>query len=297
MEKTIKDSSRCISPYYKKAEAMAFPCGKCVNCKKRRVSGWSFRLLQQFKIAKSAWFVTFTYTTDTVPLSKKGRMTLDKRDWQLFMKRLRKVHQNKIVYYTCGEYGSEKYRPHYHAIMYDVELEKLIGEEMASKVRNNAKAMLTGKTQIDCPLWGKGHITIGTVSAASIGYVLEYISKAERIPQYKGDDREPEFSLMSKGIGKNYINPQSKKWHKADIYNRFYSPLQDGKKASLPRYYREKIYTKLERERIGKYLENKERDENMTKSMEEIDEEMVVLQAWRSTLATTGNREKRSLKL
>lgn len=334
MQKTIKNDSRCISPFTKKGETMSFPCGKCVNCKKRRVSGWSFRLQQQAKIASSAWFVTFTYTTLTVPITPKGRMSLDRRDFQLFLKRLRKCQGlKKISYYTCGEYGTEKYRPHYHAIMFDVDLKNLVGEAMATKAMCNRESMLIGKTQMDCPLWGKGHVTIGQVSPASIGYVLEYISKKERIPQYKGDDREPEFSLMSKGIGANYFShgqkiisykvsvsqkvrrkgafrntilwrPKRKhilkkevvQWHKADINNRFYAPLPDAKKASLPRYIRERIYTKMERELIGLYLERKENDRYMTLTREEQNQEDLTLSSYRELLATTADRESRSLK-
>lgn len=282
---------------------MEFPCNKCVNCKKKRVSGWSFRLMKQHRVSNTAWFITFTYTTDTVPISgykdgkeisKHHRMTLDKRDFQLFMKRLRKVHQDKISYYTCGEYGTEKYRPHYHAIMFNVELKHLIGH-LAEVALLNREIMLQGKHHFECSLWGKGHITIGTVSPASVGYVLEYISKPQRIPQYEGDDREPEFSLMSKGIGKNYLTPEIRRWHKEDIKNRYYTPLVEGKKGSLPRYYKEKIYTQFERQAIGAYLQKEEDDKNMTKTLQQIEKEMTDLQAVRSKLATSDHKDKRSL--
>lgn len=299
MEKTIKNPnfSRCINPFKKehREKLMDFPCGKCVNCKKRRVSGWSFRLMQQHRVSNTAWFITFTYTTETVPISPRHRMTLDKRDFQLFMKRLRKLHQDKISYYTCGEYGTEKYRPHYHAIMFNVELKHLIGQ-LAEVALLNRETMLEGKHHFECPLWGKGHITIGTVSPASVGYTLEYISKPQRIPQYKGDDREPEFSLMSKGIGKNYLSPEIQKWHKDDFYKRYYLPLEDGKKACMPRYYTQKMYTPYQRRLIGERLQQERNDEKMTKTKKQRQKEVVDLNAYRNLLATTGHREKRSLK-
>ncbi|MDX8558692.1 hypothetical protein OZ663_18615, partial [Elizabethkingia sp. HX CGY] len=48
-------------------------------------------------------------------------MSLDYRDFQLFMKRARKLQEKKISYFLVGEYGSQTFRPHYHAIVFDVE--------------------------------------------------------------------------------------------------------------------------------------------------------------------------------
>jgi hypothetical protein len=45
-----------------------------------------------------------------------------------------------------------------------------------------------------------------------------------------------------------------KAWHEADMLNRMYVPLKDGKKIAMPRYYKDKIYTKEQRQHIGAYL-------------------------------------------
>lgn len=42
-----------------------------------------------------------------------------------------------------------------------------------------------------------------------------------------------------------------RKWHMADADNRMYCNLTDGKKISMPRYYKLKLYTDEERESIG----------------------------------------------
>lgn len=78
---------------------MSFPCGKCPKCVKRRQSGWSFRLQQQFKVATHAQFITLTYDTSTVPVTERGYMVLCKRDLQLFFKRLRKAANKE----SCGQ--------------------------------------------------------------------------------------------------------------------------------------------------------------------------------------------------
>ena len=52
---------------------------------KRRTSGWSFRLVKEGERSNSALFVTLTYDTAFVPITKNGYMTLDKKDLQKFL--------------------------------------------------------------------------------------------------------------------------------------------------------------------------------------------------------------------
>lgn len=171
----------CLTPFLvknkKTNEQVPVPCGKCPECLKRRVSGWSFRLLQEDKVADSSIFLTLTYDVSNVPLTKNGFMVLCKRDVQLFFKRLRRAHpagHRPIRYYAVGEYGGRTNRPHYHVILF------------------NAKPELIQEA------WNLGQIHYGTVGGASVGYTLKYMCKPSRIPMHRNDDRIKEFSLMSK---------------------------------------------------------------------------------------------------
>ncbi|AXH71943.1 MAG: replication initiator protein [Microviridae sp.] len=49
-------------------------------------------------------------------------------------------------------------------------------------------------------------------------------------------------------------------WHKADISNRVYCNLPGGKKKSMPRYYRDKMYTAEERGFLKGEFEKKNRE-------------------------------------
>lgn len=225
----------CITPFYKKDDmqkSMAFPCGKCPQCLKRRVSAWSFRLMQEESVSKSANFITLTYDTLHIPITERGFLNLCKRDVQLFFKRLRKSHSSNgesavIKYYCVGEYGGRTKRPHYHILIFNAKLELIQ------------------------PAWNLGAIHYGTVTGASVGYCLKYMTKTKKIPMHKNDDRTPEFSLMSKGIGESYLNDTMVRWHHKDKNNRMYCNLLDGKKIAMPRYYKNKIYTDEERKQIG----------------------------------------------
>jgi hypothetical protein len=87
---------------------------------------------------------------------------------------------------------------------------------------------------------------VGKVSGDSIAYTCKYIDKQKRIPLHINDDRVPEFSLMSRKLGENYLNKQNIAWHKSDI-TRNYIVKEGGFKIALPRYYRERIYNSLEK--------------------------------------------------
>jgi len=235
-------STKCITPFHVKdkftGEYIPVPCSKCPPCKKRRTSGWSFRLVKEGERSQSALFVTLTYNTEVVPITKNGFMNLDKADVQKFMKRLRKLSNEKLKYYLCGEYGTKRMRPHYHLIIFNADKEKV---ELAWTLDRR-------------PL---GQIYIGDVNEASIGYTLKYMTKKGKIPMHYNDDRQKEFSLMSKGLGSNYLTENMIKWHKNNIEERMYCNLKGNKKIAMPRYYKDKIYSDFDKVRISNHIKEK----------------------------------------
>lgn len=147
-------------------------------------------------------------------------MTLRKRDFQLFMKRLRKLCPDaKLKYYAVGEYGTQNNRPHYHAIIFNCKNPDHYNES-----------------------WGLGQIHVGQVTGDSIAYTMKYIDKPGVRRLHARDDRELEFPLMSKGLGANYLSPEIIHYHKSDL-SRMYVTKEGGHRVALPRYYRQKIYT------------------------------------------------------
>lgn len=235
------------------------PCGNCPPCKKRRVDSWVFRLMQEEKVSSSAYFVTLTYNTENVPLTPRGWMTLnkgydivekvdkktgeivkkkkDRCDFTKYMKRLRKLcGGNTLKYYAVGEYGTDNQRPHWHAIIFNVPRETLLFDAWH----------LDGKQL--------GQVHVGQVSGDSIAYCCKYLDKEQtrlfgvNRQGYKFyfpksvDDRVPEFSLMSKGLGANYVTESIKKYHLAD-QSRLYLTVDGGFKIAMPRYYKDLIFS------------------------------------------------------
>lgn len=91
------------------------PCGRCVGCRLRRANEWALRVMHEAKLHPANCFVTLTYRDEDLP--ENG--SLRHRDFQLFMKRLRK--RADVRFYMCGEYGEQKLRPHYHACLFGVD--------------------------------------------------------------------------------------------------------------------------------------------------------------------------------
>lgn len=236
----------CLTPWERKHDGAIYPvnCGRCQQCTVNRISGWSYRLMVEEQNCSSAFFVTLTYSTDTVPITKNGFMNLRKSDLQKFFKRLRKHElnkNNKIKYYAVGEYGGRYLRPHYHIILFNASLDSLFD---AWKLKQNEI----------------GHIHIGTVSTASVGYTLKYINKAGKIPLHNRDDRQKEFSLMSKGLGKQYLTNAVIQWHHADMVNRAYIPLSGQSKIALPRYYSTRLYDKNQKQLIANQSDARQKE-------------------------------------
>jgi len=204
------------------------PCGKCPYCLQRRANNWVFRCMQEAKVSDSSIWCTFTY--ETPPMTKTNMMTLRKRCFQLFIKRLRRsLPLANIKYYACGEYGDTYERPHFHAIIFNADadsIEKAWNRYVDGTIRN-------------------GFVTFDEVNERTVMYTAKYMNKGKLIPKFEGDIRLPEFQLFSKGLGISYLTEAKIAYHKADTSRLF--TYVDGHKKALPRYFRLKIYDEEER--------------------------------------------------
>lgn len=234
----IKVKNRYFSTDYSKSQdrTTTVRCGICEGCLKTKITDWAFRLEQEGKVSLHVHFVTLTYSPGFVPLTKNQFQTIQKRDVQLFMKRLRlnQDHGN-LKYFACGEYGSNTYRPHYHIILFNCD---------------DQQDIIDAWTKDGKPL-GNTHI-VNDISNGAIPYTLKYMYKKGLVPAwdeineetgeiYIPDDRNPEFRIMSQKLGLSYLTPAIVKWHLADSKNRMYVTMKNGINVAMPRYYREKL--------------------------------------------------------
>ncbi len=238
---------RCVTPIRLKNDRIYngttyqvrnVPCGRCYACLMNRREQWTIRLTEELKVSKSAFFITLTYEDENLPIND-GVATLDKKDVQDFMKRLRHTQNEKIRYYISGEYGPNTWRPHYHGIIFN-----LIG----------SKSVVENKL---FEAWKKGFISIGNVTKGRIRYVSGYIVNKQEFVDFEALGLQAPFALMSRrpGIGADYID-KMKKWHQATD-ERFYYP-ENSQKKTLPRFYRDKIYTDVQKSVNALKMEKKD---------------------------------------
>lgn len=208
------------------------PCSKCPECKKAKFNSWLFRISKEQQRSENPLFITLTYADEHLPMVGAYVPTLVKRDLQLFFKKLRKAHSktstSKLKYYAVGEYGSKTARPHYHLILFNLLDSNLVN-----------------------PAWGMGFDYTKPVEGGAITYVLKYIQKPSEWD--KRDIRQREFSLMSKGIGTNYLTDNMVQYHHRDVANCFVT-LPGNIKLPMPKYFKEKIYSEEMRKKVTDYL-------------------------------------------
>lgn len=214
----------CQTPRYLHKQDIIVPCGNCPFCGATKRSDWALRLHYEARKHSVKKFVTLTYADPHLHW-KDGVSQLDKRDVQLWLKRVRRTGA-KVRYFAVGEYGSKTYRPHYHVLLF--------GDVSDDVIRDS---------------WPLGHVHIGQVTDASVMYCLGYIVNGKGWKMVNGKRTRP-FALMSRrpGLGANYLSPAMIEWHQSGRKN--YAIL-DGGKRHLPRYYKCKIFSKIDLVRIA----------------------------------------------
>ena len=105
----ISDNTKlCISG----EEAVSIPCGQCIGCRLDHSNEWASRCMLEMKKYDKNCFLTLTYDEEHVPQSwycdlethkEKISLTLQKKDFQLFWKRLR----HNFFKFFCLAIGQE----------------------------------------------------------------------------------------------------------------------------------------------------------------------------------------------
>ncbi len=226
------------------------PCGHCLGCRMEKSKGWALRCMHEASLYDDNSFITLTYEDSKCQsqLHIENNHSLNKKHFQLFMKRLRKKNTNKIKFYHCGEYGESNHRPHYHAILFNKDFDDKIP-------LHNKKDLYTSKSLEEawtCSMCEKpiGFSTVGNVTFDSAAYVSRYIMKKQygdrAITHYvnkeTGEQILPEYSTMSRGgrTGKGLAYEWFKQ-HKDEIYHKDFITTE-GFKMKPPKYYDDLMY-------------------------------------------------------
>lgn len=209
------------------------PCGQCIGCRLEYARQWAVRAVHELKCHKRSCFLTLTYSDKNLP--QDG--LLEKKELQKFQKRLAKyIAPIRVRYMSCGEYGEETNRPHYHIILYGYDF-----PDKEKYSENQGYPIYTSK--ILDRLWEYGECKIGSVTFESCCYVARYMLKKQKGKNKRTDGGE-EFLFSSRQPGLGEMHYQK---YKGEIYETD-SVIVRGKEMRPPKYYDSKFEEYAEKE-------------------------------------------------
>lgn len=201
---------------------------------------WSVRIQHEAQLYDHSLFLTLTYDDSRLP-NKYLPPSLEYRDIQLFMKRLRKGRKGisagpkgnfPLRFFVAGEYGGLTGRPHWHMVLFNAWFKDqkrwMNGDYVSEELEG---------------LWQNGNCTIGDLTPGRASYVAGYVNKKqratstayERMDWYTGElvSVRPEFHEQSNrpGIGYWWYEKYS-----SDVFPGDFAVVE-GKRWKPPVYY------------------------------------------------------------
>jgi len=207
-------------------------CGCCIECRKEKQREWRVRLEEELR-SNFGYFITLTISQEGIAeLEEKTGLKwkenpneIATKGLRLFLERCRKDTSKSIKHWCVTELGEKNDRIHLHGIFF--------GQKSAELIKKH---------------WKYGFSFIGQYcNSQSVNYMTKYMLKV--------DTKHPEFKqivLSSKGIGSGYMDRLDYLWQKQNYKNINVATytFRNGTKMAMPKYYKNKIFTEKEREKM-----------------------------------------------
>ncbi|UPW41231.1 replication initiator protein [Sigmofec virus UA08Rod_4822] len=221
------------APYLhdKRVGKVPVPCGICYECRRQKSRAWRVRLTEAFKANSGCKFVTLTFSPEALEkfenqFEKEAYRAIVTKAVRMFLERWRKEEGVSVKHWLISELGHKgTERIHLHGLLW------------------------TQKTNAEIQaIWQYGLTFTGTyINHKTITYISKYITKA--------DKQHPDFIgkiLCSKGIGneftRNELAIRRNRYQGADTLDNYRLP--QGSCIQMPQYYRYKLYTEDQREKL-----------------------------------------------
>lgn len=233
-------------------------CGNCIECRKEKAREWIVRLTEDIKKYKNGHMVTLTFSNESIKKIMEYEKTFTDKDGdkykatigelegynldneiatvgvRLFMERWRKKYKKSLRHWLVTELGHNGTKNiHLHGIVWTDE-----------SIEEIEKIWAYGYIWSGYYIHGKRIRTY--VNGKTINYSVKYINKLNKEHRYY----KP-IILTSPGIGSNYIGTYNSRnnEYKGNKTDETYT-TRTGHRIKLPKYYRDKLYTEEEKERM-----------------------------------------------
>lgn len=228
----------------KRVETVPIGCGNCMECRKKKAREWQVRLLEDIRHNKNAIFITLTLSNEEITKLYNDEKVKNYNGYEKdnkaatlavrrFNERWRKKYKKAIRHWLVTELG--------HNGTENIHIHGLIWTDKTLKEIEN--------------IWQYGWTWAGTyVNEQTINYITKYINKKdEQHKTYKSK------IMTSAGIGSGYVERKDANNNKYNNENtKEYYTTRTGHKITLPIYWRNKIYTEEEKEKLWINKLNKE---------------------------------------
>lgn len=232
------------------------PCGKCIGCRNDNARRWSARCYNEAQSVglHNCCFVTLTFNNKML-FQRTNPYSLDKLAFSGFLKRFRKRISDKygisgVRFFSCGEYGSLKGRPHYHMLIFGFNFpdkKVMKGPNYPKKLqphRIKDRIIYNYSSEFLNECWSPagssetfGFATISDLTYEDCAYTARYVmKKLGQLNSYR--NRESEFINSSRmpGLGYDFF----RRYYK-NILSVGYIDLGNGRCSDIPRYYIDKL--------------------------------------------------------
>ena len=230
-------------------------CGWCMECAKQKAREWHVRLSEEITHPHPRTFITLTFNNESyTKLYEKLKNINDKIEgyemdnWiathaiRLFLERWRKKHKKSIKHWFITELGHKGTENiHIHGIIWTRDIEEV--KRMWGTINNKTKKHEPYGYVFPSTEHG---MKFNYVNSETINYITKYVTKVDfQHKQYK-----PKI-LTTPGIGKGYEHSYNARGnqYKPGKTKETYTD-KSGRERSLPIYYRNKIYSEDQREKL-----------------------------------------------
>lgn len=171
-------------------------------------------------------------------------------------KRLRRYYDLDCKMFSCGEYGDDGQRPHYHIIFYsDLNWYDTVSAfrhawsyRCPSGLRNSPGSFVVKDGKYKTWRMSFGRVDVKPVNMRRIRYCAKYIVKDTDCKQ-----PIPKFARVSKLLGTAWL--LSTEARSVKRCKSLFAYTVDGKRASLGRYFTHRIFTKADlRSAVDSYI-------------------------------------------
>lgn len=214
-------------------------CGNCIECRKQKAREWQVRLQEELKSNKlQSYFVTLSFSDESLQEICTEFKTTESNAVaavavRRFCERWRKKYKVSIRHWLICELGhTNTERLHLHGIVWT----------------NEAREEITN-------IWKYGNTWIGDYcNAKTINYIIKYVTKIDA--QHKGYKG---YIFCSAGLGGNYTKSVKAIDNRfAEENTREFYQLESGSRVNMPIYYRNRLYTEEQREKLWLHRTNKQ---------------------------------------